>query len=98
MQVATAPDQAGQDAGSVQAASRVLQAVACAWVAAGHDTRQMAGTVLGNTLQMPGEAQLPLLNALQQALPTVSALLAPSSHFFVAFGAEMSVQSSEDVR
>ena len=53
------------------AAARVLQAVAAAWAAAGYDMQQLVRAAVGNALQLPVQARLPLLLASQQALPQV---------------------------
>ncbi len=66
--MASAPD---QDGVPVAAAARVLQAVAAAWAAAGHDLQQLVQAAARNLPQLPAQARQLLLSSLQQALPQV---------------------------
>lgn len=83
MQAATAEGRAGEAGAPVQAAARVLQAVAAAWTAAGHDLRQLVGAVVERALRAPEQARLPLLAALQQALPQVRSPVSARAYPFV---------------
>ena len=71
LQAATARGPREEAEAAVQAAARVLRAAASAWTAAGHDLRQLVGAVVERALRMPEQARLPVLAALQQALPQV---------------------------
>lgn len=61
----------GAEAVSAKASARVLQAVAAAWVAAGHAEPELIRLVVRASVRVPAQSRLPLLSALLPLRPSV---------------------------
>lgn len=61
----------GAEAVSAKASARVLQAVAAAWVAAGHAEPELIRLVVRASVRVPAQSCLPLLSALLPLRPSV---------------------------